>query len=183
MPSIEYWANFLLLLEIFGPWKVILDYVMVMVVALHFNWNVNGLYDGFCMVVGVMFHRHMYTDPMQVNYCQLVKQNVAQKKNFWIYYGSYLDALPRVSLAKNVTKIIVTAMQEKIYKINWKSMQCQYTLVLKLSANDINGVSIFEKAPTIYSIGLLILSVWLDRKCWLELLKLKLDLFSDKNVH
>lgn len=49
---------------------------MVMVVALHFNWNVNGLYDGFCMVVGVMFHRHMYTDPMQVNYYQLVKQNV-----------------------------------------------------------------------------------------------------------
>lgn len=63
--SVEYWANFLLLWIAFGPRNFILDQMMVMMVALNFYWDMNRLYNGLGMEVGVMLHRNVYTDSDQ----------------------------------------------------------------------------------------------------------------------
>lgn len=42
--------------------------------------------------------------------------NLNSSKQNWNLYGSYLDELLKASLAKSVTKIIATVIQEKICK-------------------------------------------------------------------
>lgn len=132
--SVEHWAQFFLLWVALGPCNAtVLDQVVMMMVALHFNGNVDRLDNGLCMEVSMMFNGHMDADPtewvekreksihtnatIESRYCQL--ESISWNKSQW-YSGTYLEVLPKAPSAKNVTKIIVIAIQEKICKGDWK---------------------------------------------------------------
>lgn len=89
---------------------------MMMMVTLHFDGNVHGFYDRFCVEVCVMLHGNMNTNPRQrkIN-CSLFHLFV-QMGSTIPRHIAYFDELPTVSLAKNAIKSMVTAIQVKICK-------------------------------------------------------------------
>lgn len=116
--SIKYWPQFFLLWIVFGPRQIVFDPMVMMMMILHFQWNVNGFNDSLCMIMSVMLHWNMNTNPnatkkekiqlisfVHVNCCVSIVECVA-----------YLDELATVSSAKNATKIMIIAIQVKIWK-------------------------------------------------------------------
>lgn len=61
--SVEHWSDLFLLWITFGPLNIILNHMVMMMVALHFNWNMNRLNNSFCMEMSMMFNWNVNANP------------------------------------------------------------------------------------------------------------------------
>lgn len=130
---VEYWSNFFVFLwETFSPIniRITVQYMMMMVIALHFNGNGNRFENCFRMIMRMMFDRNMDSNSVMENahyrfeWMILIEcgRNVVWFVNgiasfdecATFFYRTYLDELAIALFTNTATNTTVTAKHHSI---------------------------------------------------------------------